>query len=120
MLPSAVSAVDSKSAAEIEIQKTDSINERLSLVTDLVRNTEYPGKVAVISRLRRQLIPYQIYYASDGAPFQTAVDLDVFSSSAFDALVSLMEIWERSQDSAVLPGYSTTLSRFATLSAVVP
>lgn len=94
-----VSAVDSKSAAKIEIQKTDSINERLSLVTDLVRNTESPGKVAVISRLRRQLIPYQIYYASDGAPFQTAVDLDVFSSSAFDALVSLMEIWERSQDS---------------------
>ena len=93
-----VSAVDAENAAEIEIRKTDSINERLSLVTDLVRNTEYPGKVAVISRLRRQLIPYQIYFASDGAPFRTAVDLDVFNSGAFDDLINLTEIWERSQD----------------------
>lgn len=97
-VPKRVSAVDTQNVAEIEIQKTDSINERLSLVTDLVRNTEYPGKVAVISRLRRQLIPYQIYFASDGAPFRTAVDLDVFSSGAFDDLINLTEIWERSQD----------------------
>lgn len=98
-VPKRVSAVDTKNAAEIEIQKTNSINESLSLVTHLVRNTEYPGKVAVIGRLRRQLIPYQIYYASDGAPFQTAVDLDVFNSSPFNSLIKLMEIWERSQDS---------------------
>ena len=54
--------------------------------------------MAVISRLRRQLIPYQIYFASDGAPFNTAVDLDVFNSNAFDSLVNLLEVWERSQD----------------------
>ena len=92
-----VSAAASADTAEIEIRKTDSISERLALVTELVRNTEYPGKVAVISRLRRQLIPYQIYFASAGAPFNTAVDLDVFSSNAFDSLVNLLEIWERSQ-----------------------
>ena len=93
-----VSASKNADTAEIEIRKTDSISERLTLVTDLVRNTEYPGKVAVISRLRRQLIPYQIYFASDGAPFSTAVDLDIFNSSAFDSLVNLLEIWERSQN----------------------
>ena len=93
-----VSAVDSKSAAKIDVVMTDSINERLSLVTDVVGNTTYPGKVAVMGRLRRQLIPYQVYYASDGAPFKTAVDLDVFNSDPFDNLVKLIEIWERSQD----------------------
>lgn len=82
--------------AEIEVKKTGSISERLELVTDLVRSTD-PGKVAVISRVRRQLIPYQVFFASDGAPFSTAVDLDVFNSSAFDRLVALLEIWERSQ-----------------------
>ena len=84
--------------ADIEIIQTDSISERLALVTNLVRNTQYPGKVAVISRLRRQLIPYQIYFASDGAPFNTAVDLDVFNSGAFDRLINLLEVWDRAND----------------------
>ena len=93
-----VTAAKGADTAEIEVRRTDSISERLALVTDLVRNTTYPGKVAVISRLRRQLIPYQIYFASDGAPFSTAVDLDVFNSNAFDSLVNLLEVWERSKD----------------------
>ncbi len=93
-----VQAANGAATAEIEVRKTDSISERLTLVTDLVRNTTYPGKVAVVSRLRRQLISYQIYFASAGAPFNTAVDLDVFNSNAFDSLVNLLEIWERSQD----------------------
>ena len=38
-----VHAAEGTGNAEIEITKTDSINERLALVTDLVRNTEYPG-----------------------------------------------------------------------------
>ncbi len=93
-----VSAVGSATTAKIEIRKTDSISERLTLVTDTVRDTKSPGKVAVISRLRRQLIPYQIYFASDGAPFNTAVDLDVFNSDAFDGLITLLEVWEQSQN----------------------
>ena len=93
-----VRAAEGADTAEIEVKRTDSVSERLALVTDLVRNTVFPGKVAVISRLRRQLIPYQIYFASDGAPFNTAVDLDVFNSNAFDSLVNLLEVWERSQD----------------------
>ena len=93
-----VRAVEGADTAEIEVKRTDSVSERLALVTDLVRNTVSPGKVAVISRLRRQLIPYQIYFASDGAPFNTAVDLDVFNSNAFDSLVNLLEVWERSEN----------------------
>lgn len=93
-----VSAADSGSTAKIEIQKTDNINDRLALVSDVVRDG-IPGKVAAISRLRRQLIPYQIYYASDGAPFKTAVDLNVFNSKPFDDLIDLMEIWGKARDS---------------------
>ena len=91
-----VKAANRSSNAEIEVIQTDDIAKRLKLVTQVVNNTEYPGKVAVIGRLRRQLIPYQIYFAGDGAPFSTAVDLNVFSSAAFDGLVNLLDIWSRS------------------------
>ena len=94
--PKAVSA-DRSDLAKIELRRTDSIGERLRLVTQIVKSTEYPGKVAVIGRLRRQLIPYQIFFATNqGAPFSTAVDLDVFNSNAFTDLAKLLEIWERS------------------------
>ena len=82
--------------AQIELITTDGISDRLRLVTDIVRNTE-PGKVAVLGRLRRQLIPFQIYYASHGAPFKTAADLDVFGSKAFDDLVKLLDIKDRAK-----------------------
>ena len=93
-----VQAVDLQSSAEIEIQYTDSIQDRLAFVTKMVESTQYPGKVAVISRLRRQLIPYQIYFVSEGAPFNTTVDLDIFSSAAFDNLIDLLEAWENSNN----------------------
>lgn len=93
-----VSAAEDANTAEIVIRRASSISERLELVTDIVKNTE-PGKVAVIARLRRQLIPYQIYFASDGIPFKTAIDLDVFNSEAFDALIELLEIWKEAQQS---------------------
>ena len=94
----AVKAANSSSNAEIDVVQSDDIAERLQLVTKIVNDTEYPGKVAVIGRLRRQLIPYQIYFAKDGAPFNTAVDLDVFSSVAFDGLINLLDVWSRSDE----------------------
>ena len=87
-----VRATEGASTAQIEIKETSNIHERLEYVSDIVKNTE-PGKVAVIGRLRRQLIPHQIHFASDGAPFKIATDLDIFSSRAFDDFVSLLEIW---------------------------
>ncbi len=84
--------------AIIKVKKTVGINERLKLVTEIVRSSD-PGKVAVIGHFRRQLIPYQIYYASDGAPFKIATDLDIFDSKAFDDLIRLLEIWARSGES---------------------
>ena len=86
-----VRAAEDASTASIELKKTHDIHEHLKLVTEIVRSTE-PGKVAVISRLRRQLIPYEIHFASDGAPFRIAKDLNILSSRAFNNLVKLLEI----------------------------
>ncbi len=90
-----VQASSHSAEAKIEVVQTDDIGDRLRLVTEIVGDTTYPGKVAVIGRLRRQLIPYQVYFAGDGAPFSTAVDLDVFSSTAFDSLVNILDVWSR-------------------------
>ena len=84
--------------AEIQVLPTDSIGQRLALVSDIARATHYPGRVAVIGRTRSQLIPYEVYYAAGGGEVQTATDLDVFASTAFDELLKLLEIWDRGSD----------------------
>ena len=96
-VPKNVSPSTNASSANIEIKRMSGISERLKLVTDIVQKIE-PERVAVIGRLRRQLIPFQIYFADEGAPFQTAADLDVFRSNAFDQLIELLEIWNRSDN----------------------
>ena len=81
--------------AKIEIVRAGPIGERLRLVSEIARDIREPGRVAVIGRVRSQLIPYEVYYASDGGPVKTAADLDVFASDAFGHLMTLLEIWER-------------------------
>ena len=93
-----ITAADGAHDATIEIRKTSSITERLELVTEIARAVETQGKVAVIGRVRRQLIPFEIYYAADGAPFKTANDLDIFDSKAFDSLIELLDIWKQSSE----------------------
>ena len=91
-----VKASENATNAKIERIRTGSTTQRLRLVTDIVRYAKHPGKVAVIGRVRSQLIPYEVYFASDGAPFKTATDLNVFASDAFESLTKLLEIWDRS------------------------
>ena len=83
------------SDAEITVIKTDSIGERLRLVTKIAQAIPSPGRVAVVGRLRSQLIPYEVFYAAGGGEVQTATDLDAFASIAFDNLLNLLGIWER-------------------------
>ena len=101
-----ITAADGAHDATIEIRKTSSIMTRLKLVTEIAQAVETPGKVAVIGHFRRQLIPYEIYYATDGAPFKTANDLDIFNSKAFDGLIELLDIWEQS-NGRVRPAQAT-------------
>lgn len=91
----AISAAPGMGNAEIKIREVGPIDERLRLVTKIARGIREPGRVAVIGRVRSQLIPYEVFYASDGGPVKTATDLDVFAGEAFDHLVELLEIWER-------------------------
>ena len=93
-----VTAVSAAPAAEIDVVRTKGIGGRLAFVTDLARSVAPPGDVAVIGRYRSQLIPYEIYYASDGAPVRTAADLDVYESRGLDDLMELLEIWAASSE----------------------
>ncbi len=48
--------------------------------------------IAVITRKRSQLIPYQIIFASKEIPFFAAEDLNIFLTDAFNSLKDLIEI----------------------------
>lgn len=93
-----IAAVKGACDAKIEVVPTGSIGEQLQLVTKIAKDVREPGRVAVIGRTRSQLIPYEVYYASDGGPVKTAIDLDVFASNAFESLMELLNIWERRED----------------------
>lgn len=97
-VPKQVKASVGSTNAEIRVETIDGISDRLEFVTEIVRDTEYPGKVAVIGHRRSHLIPYQVYFAHDGAPFKTAADLDIFRDKAFSDFINLVEIWDQSAD----------------------
>ena len=102
-----VRASEDAITAKIDVMTIDRISDRLRYVTEIVRDVEYPGRVAVISRRRSHLIPYQIYFASDGAPFKTAADLDIFADKALDDFTSLLDVWGRSSN-RVRPGQAVS------------
>ncbi len=97
-VPKPVAAMSSGPLAEIEVVPTEGIGGRLAFVTDIARSVAPPGTIAVMGRNRSQLIPYEIYYASDGAPVKTATDLDVYASQGLDHLMSLLELWTQSDE----------------------
>ena len=82
--------------AKIEIQEVASLSECLDYVNDLVSTSiaqgEKPSKIALIGRLKSQIIPYQIYFASKDIPFCAAEDLQIFLSETFDRLLRLLDI----------------------------
>ena len=90
-----VEAAEKATNAEIKLVTLDKISDRLRYVTDIVRTAE-PGKVAVIGNRRSHLIPYEIYFASDGAPFKTAADLDIFGTKALSDFTELLGVWDTS------------------------
>lgn len=100
--PKKVRAVPGAATARIELRSSRAIGDRLELVSELARESK-DGSVGVIGRLRRHLIPYEVYYASDGGPVRMATDLDVFASSAFDELKKLLAIWDKGHE-AKRPG----------------
>lgn len=89
----------SKDNARIEVKRTSGLSDTLSYVHDVVEDSISsgisPAQVAIISRKRSQIIPYQVYFASREVPFCAAEDLSVFLSDTFDRLLNLIDIKNR-------------------------
>ena len=87
-----VRGIAARPDAHIEVIHTSDINTELDFVTEIVRNTSQPGRVAVISKVRAQLIPYEIHFASSEIEFETATDLDLFQNDALAKVTRMLEI----------------------------
>jgi DNA helicase-2/ATP-dependent DNA helicase PcrA len=85
--------------AQIEVRKTNSLDEAMRLVYSEVQRSigqgQSPSHVVIIGRKRSQIIPYQIFFASKDVSFCAAEDLQVFMSKAFERLLNLIMIKSR-------------------------
>lgn len=87
---------NSSSLATIEILPVQSMSEALEYVhnyVDLsVASGTSPEHIAIISRKRSQIIPFQVYFASKKVAFCAAEDLQVFLSDTFKRLMDIIDI----------------------------
>ena len=85
--------------ALVEVQVTENLNMAMERVHTEIKNFigqgKSPSRVAIIGRKKSQLIPYQIFFASNEEPFCAAEDLQVFMSQAFERILSLITIKTR-------------------------
>ena len=86
----------SRRNAKIDLRKVRDVSAALSFVSGLVEDAiaagNNPSRVAIISRKRAQIIPYQVYFASKDIHFSAAEDLQVFLTSAFNQLLDLLQL----------------------------
>lgn len=92
-------AIRSKSGrtAEIELLVQEDFTETIERVVEIVRSfvkERHKGgqRIALMSRKRAQLIPYQIVFAAEGMTFCAAEDLQIFLSDAFKQLREMVEL----------------------------
>lgn len=79
--------------AQIDVVEMPSVEDSVSYVVTLVKellSTADIQKIALISRKRSQIIPYQIVFAGDDIPFYAAEDLNVMLSETFGQLKQLL------------------------------
>ncbi|MCY3866087.1 MAG: ATP-dependent helicase [Chloroflexi bacterium] len=88
----------SSAMAKIEMLELESLTEALEYVSNLVKTSldegASPSRIALLSRKRAQIIPYQIFFASKDIPFCAAEDLQIFLSATFERLIRLLTIKE--------------------------
>jgi DNA helicase-2/ATP-dependent DNA helicase PcrA len=83
----------SPEVAQIDVISSSSVDVSVDYLLNMVKellDDEDIGNVALISRKRSQLIPYQIIFAGSDIPFYAAEDLNVLLSSTFDELKQLL------------------------------
>ena len=82
--------------AFIEVVTTSGLPESMScVIAECERALDSGGehkRVAIIGRKKSQIIPYQLYFASNNIPFCAAEDLQILMSRAFDRLMKLILI----------------------------
>ncbi|MCV0394847.1 MAG: ATP-dependent helicase [Rhizobiaceae bacterium] len=76
--------------AEVQVISRDkfveSIDDVMAEVREFLAGKRAGARLAILSRKRAQLIPYQVLMASENLPFCAAEDLQVFMSGAFEKL----------------------------------
>ena len=98
----------SKDDARIDVLGMHSLSDSIDYVVKEVRrmlNDDEIKTVAIISRKRCQIIPYQIVFASENIPFYAAEDLQVFLSDAFKELKEILALKARA-GTGPIPGIS--------------
>ncbi len=89
----------SKSNAEIVLLESPDSAVSVSAVMEQVerfrRDSSTGDRMALLSRKKAQLVPYQILLADEDIRFNAADDLKIFLSSAFDKLKRVLEIRAR-------------------------
>lgn len=81
--------------AHVEVRRFASIADAIGDTVGLVRKLLDSGdcqKVALVSRKRSQIIPYQIVFAGQNIPFYAAEDLHVLLSDAFNEMKDILAI----------------------------
>ena len=83
--------------AKIQFHRTENLRDALDIVHEIINQDpskrQSASRIAIIGRKRSELIPYQVYFASEvKIPFYAAEDLQLFLSDTFDRLLSLLDI----------------------------
>ena len=87
---------DSSDLATIDVREVHSVSEALEYVHHFLdasmESGISPREIAIVSRKRSQIIPYQIYFASKRVAFSAAEDLQVFLSDTFERLMDILTV----------------------------
>lgn len=87
--------------AEIRVEEFSKFDASVDYIGNLLKeyyedakadDTGGRRRIAIVSRKRAQLIPYQILLAGRNVPFCAAEDLQIFLSDAFEKLIQVVEI----------------------------
>jgi DNA helicase-2/ATP-dependent DNA helicase PcrA len=89
----------STDAAVVEVKQTENLDRAMEQVRaeieSFIKQGQSPSRIAIIGRKRSQLIPYQIFFASHDVPFCAVEDLQIFMSTTFERILSLITIKTR-------------------------
>jgi DNA helicase-2/ATP-dependent DNA helicase PcrA len=82
---------------------TDSIDAVMQVIRDFLKEARPGARLAVLSRKKAQIIPYQILLASENLSFMAAEDLSVFLSDAFEKLRGALQVCAMAQAGVRVP-----------------